>query len=118
LPWSPSWGEINYHAYNLPTVEFHNELYGYLQAKATDEDEQNYYEENFDSWLKDKLNTKQNKNWIKIKSDGTTKNTKRTLQTYIRNSIHHPENTNNTLYTDEELRESINLLINIIKPDS
>lgn len=115
---SPTWGEINWHAYDLPTVEFHNELYGFLQAKATDEDEQNYYEENFDSWLKDKLNTEQNKNWIKIKSDGTTENTNRTLQTYIRNSIHHPENTNNTPYTDEELRESINLLINAIQSNS
>jgi len=49
---SPTWGEINWHAYDLPTVEFHNELYGFLQAKATDEDENNYYEENFDTWLK------------------------------------------------------------------
>lgn len=31
FPWSPSWGEINYLAFDLPTVEFHNELYGYIQ---------------------------------------------------------------------------------------
>lgn len=26
FPWSPTWGEINYRAYNLTTVDFHNEL--------------------------------------------------------------------------------------------
>ncbi len=111
---SPTWGEINWHAYDLPTVEFHNELYGFLQAKATNEDEKNYYEENFDTWLKDKLNTEQNKTWTKIKQDGSTEDTNRTLQTYIRNSIHHPENTKNDPYTDEELRKSINLLIGAV----
>lgn len=25
FPWSPSWGEINFEAYNMPTEEFHNE---------------------------------------------------------------------------------------------
>jgi hypothetical protein len=34
LPWSPSWSEINYFAYGLPTIEFHNELYGYVQEKS------------------------------------------------------------------------------------
>lgn len=112
---SPTWGEINWHAYDLPTVEFHNELYGFLQAKATDEDEQNYYEESFDTWLKGKLSTEQNKIWIKIKADSSTENTNRTLQTYIRNSIHHPENTKNDKYSDEELRSSTKKMIDFIK---
>lgn len=112
---SPTWGEINWNAYDLPTVEFHNELYGFLQAKATDEDEQNYYEENFDAWLKDKLSTEQNRTWIKIKSDGSTEDTNRTLQTYIRNSIHHPENTHNDKYSDEDLRKSTQEMIDFIK---
>jgi predicted ATP-dependent endonuclease of OLD family len=30
---SPTWGEINYFAYNLPTIEFHNELYGFICKK-------------------------------------------------------------------------------------
>jgi hypothetical protein len=34
FPWSPTWGEINYKAYNLPTLDLHNELYGYLQEKS------------------------------------------------------------------------------------
>jgi AAA15 family ATPase/GTPase len=114
---SPTWGEINWHAYDLPTVEFHNELYGFLQAKATDEDEQNYYEANFDIWLKNKLGVEQNKTWTKIKSNGSTENTNRTLQTYIRNSIHHPENTQSDKYSDEELRKSTQEMINFIKQE-
>ncbi len=112
---SPTWGEINWHAYDLPTVEFHNELYGFLQAKATDEDEQNYYEENFDDWLKDKLNTEQNMTWTKIKLDSSTEDAGRILQTYIRNSIHHPENTGNDKYSDEDLRKSTREMIAFIK---
>ena len=112
---SPTWGEINWHAYDLPTVEFHNELYGFLQAKATDEDENNYYEENFDTWLKNKLGNEQNKVWTKIKQDRSTENTNRTIQTYIRNSIHHPENTENDKYEDDELRKSTQEMITLIK---
>lgn len=33
FPWSPSWGEISYRAYDLPTVDLDNELYGYIQEK-------------------------------------------------------------------------------------
>ncbi|MGB9678234.1 MAG: ATP-dependent nuclease, partial [Candidatus Ratteibacteria bacterium] len=46
FPWSPSWGEINYFAYNHPTIEFHDELYGYLQEKS-EKDKQSEFEE----WL-------------------------------------------------------------------
>jgi predicted ATPase len=31
FPWSPSWGEVNFIAYDMATVEYHNELYGWLQ---------------------------------------------------------------------------------------
>ena len=33
LKWSPSWGEICYFAYELPTVEFHDDLYCSLQDR-------------------------------------------------------------------------------------
>ena len=111
---SPTWGEINWFAYDLPTVEFHNELYGFLQAKAINENEENYYEDKFDNWLKGKLSSGQNKTWIKLKQDGSTENTNRTIQTYIRNSIHHPENTLNDKYANEELKESIQKMIDLI----
>lgn len=31
FPWSPSWWEINYFAYNLYTIDFFNELYWFLE---------------------------------------------------------------------------------------
>lgn len=45
---SPTWGEINYYAFGVISVEFHNELYGFVQAKAILEDEKNYYEDDFE----------------------------------------------------------------------
>lgn len=44
---SPTIGEINYTAFGVNSVEFHNELYGFIQTKAIDEDEQNYWLYNF-----------------------------------------------------------------------
>ena len=110
---SPTWGEINYFAFNVLSVEFHNELYGFLQAKAIEEDQQNYYEENFDQWLSSK-GFSRDKNYIRLKKDGSSERQSRTLPTYIRNLIHHPENPHNQKYSDDELRESIEKMINAL----
>lgn len=118
---SPTWGEINYFAYDLPTVEFHNELYGSVQAQAIKENEENYYEENFDKFLKSKIgNSVTEIDWIKELKEKDefgsplTESNHRTLQTYIRNSIHHPENSRNLLYTHEQLKKSTNELVKLI----
>jgi len=113
--YSPTWGEINWFAYDLATVEFHNELYGFLQAQAISENENNYYENNFDIWLVDKLKIEQDKRWVKQNKDGSTDNFERTIQTYIRNAIHHPENGHNQKYSDKELIQSINQILEYIK---
>jgi predicted ATP-dependent endonuclease of OLD family len=105
LPWSPSWGEINYHAYDLPTVEFHNELYGYLQEQSG-----KVSISDFDKYLKNDKGITDIKNYQR---NGST--TAFTLCSYIRNQIHHPENTSNAKYTDEELKKSVDLLINALK---
>lgn len=107
LPTSPTWGEINYFAFNVASTEFHNELYGYLQAKSD-----KYTIENFDTWLNkygiqsDVKYSKENKNRISIKEYS--------LPTVIRNIIHHPENTNNS-YTDDDLAKSVELLVDVVK---
>ncbi len=104
FPWSPSWGEVNYYAYNLPTVEFHNELYGYLQERTGIN-----HIDPFDDYLKEeKINTIK-----KYIQNGQKKDI--TLCTYIRNQIHHPENKDNEQYTDDELKASIEILINLAK---
>lgn len=37
-----------------------------------------------------------------------------TLQTFIRNHIHHPENRQNTIYTENELKQSIEEMIQLL----
>lgn len=111
---SPTWGEINYFAFDVLSVEFHNELYGFLQAKAIDEDQDNYCEEKFDQWLVNR-GFDANKVYNKQMKGGTIKSNKRTLPTYIRNLIHHPENNHNKKYTDEELKNSIEKMIKLLQ---
>jgi hypothetical protein len=110
---SPSWGEINYYAFGVLSVEFHNELYGFIQAKAILEDEKNYFEDEFEKYLIGK-GINQDQPYIKLKKDGSTEKRNRTLPTKIRNIIHHPENTKNTRYTDIELKTSIEALIPLV----
>lgn len=110
---SPTWGEINYYAFGVLSVEFHNELYGFIQAKAVVEDDKNYFEEEFEKYLISK-GFAQDQTYVRLKKDGTTESQTRTLPTRIRNIIHHPENTNNTRFTDTELKTSIDALIKIL----
>lgn len=109
FPWSPSWGEINYFAYNLPTIEFHNELYGYLQEKYSA-----YRQQDIENFISSNGIAK-SKNWIRVNKDGTQQQETVTLMTYIRNHIHHPENSNNLQFTYDELRSSIESMLGLLK---
>ncbi|MFO0781348.1 MAG: AAA family ATPase [Candidatus Saccharimonadales bacterium] len=109
---SPTWGEINYSAYGLHSVEFHNELYGFVQAKAILQSSDNESLKEFDNFLASHSIAK-DLDWTHELAAGD-KTYKVTLQTYIRNSIHHPENTKNTTYTSEQLKNSIQQLIKIL----
>lgn len=106
--WSPSWGEINYFAYNLPTIEFHNELYGELQEKTN-----KYKQSDFDNCLC-QHGFQLSKTWTKLNQDSSTELLNVTLSTYIRNFIHHPENKSNVRFTDDELKESISQMIELL----
>ncbi|OFN38509.1 hypothetical protein HMPREF2568_01860 [Neisseria sp. HMSC059F02] len=108
FPWSPTWGEINFKAYKLPTVELHNELYGKLQY-----DSGRFNENGFEQWLQDK-NIQRTKQWIRERNGVAQTPTDVTLQTFIRNHIHHPENRQNTLYTEDELKQSIEEMIGLL----
>lgn len=109
---SPSLNEVNYLAFGDFSEEYHNELYGYLQAKAIDEDSENEKENGFDKWLQNK-GCSTLKSWIRI-VNGTAKPPQpKTLQTYIRNYFHHPENDKNARYTYDELKQSIEKMIEI-----
>jgi predicted ATP-dependent endonuclease of OLD family len=88
---STSYSEVNYEVFDIPSSDYHNELYGYLEdIKKTELD-----------------GLSKTKDWINEK---TSKTDKVSLATFIRHSIHHPENTSNPKFTPEELRQSIEIL--------
>lgn len=94
----PSLNEVNYMAFGDATDEYHNELYGYIELKE---------------WLSEYKEYKDNKKKIdykKLKKNGEMSNLKLTLTEYIRHQIHHPENTNNIRFTEEQLRYSIDMM--------
>ena len=111
FPWSPSWGEINYSAYNYLTIEFHDELYGYIQEKT-----KFYKEKEVDDYIESKGLAKE-KSWTR-EINGMSGNTYDcTLPVFIRNKIHHPENTimQPSEFTKKELAKSIEQMVRIIK---
>ena len=92
----------------MPTVEFHNELYGYL-CELTG----NNQIKSFDTFLQGR-GVEQNKNWIRVKNNNEESCESVTLYTYIRNSIHHPENTKNDNYSSKEFEVSINGMVKLL----
>ena len=91
LPY-PSLNEVNFVAFGEISVEYHDELYGYiLEQKKI-----NQYKVG-----------KETRPYIKLLRDGSTSQESRILSAYIRDLIHHPENTHNARFSDEELSRSI-----------
>ena len=109
-----SLNEASYLAFDgEASVEYHDELYGHLQNLAIREDEANFKEVKFDTWLCGK-GLRQNVIWKRIERDGRVTSCNRTLSTYVRNSIHHPENRENSPYTLEQLKCSIGMLRGVL----
>lgn len=100
----PSANEVNYIAFELPTPEYHNELYGHLQEK-----EGKYTEDVMEVYLEGRR-IPRDKNYIKLSHGVPSIPYNVTLCTYIRNQIHHPENTSNAQYNEQDLKQSIELL--------
>lgn len=90
----------------------HNRLFGKLQMYAIEENDKYYHEKEFDEWLVNNGIAK-NKNYMRLLKDGRTQQVYRTLPTYIRNVIHHPENINNN-FSDKELNSSITQMLKIL----
>lgn len=86
-----SYSEINYRVFEIPTADYHNELYGFVEANNP-----NSLQE-----------LKKDRSWKNAKSGKTEKVS---LPTYIRHSIHHPENKKNDDFKIDELIESIEIL--------
>lgn len=108
FPWSPTWAEINHKAFQIESDGFHNELYGRLQElmglKTITQ---------FDNELK-RLDSQPTLNWQR--ENGNVDSV--TLHTYIRNSIHHPENNLNPDFTESQLKSSTEFLISLLVANS
>lgn len=87
-----TYAEVNYEVFNIPTTDYHNELYGYLE---------DVYKTKLNSLSKDKK-------WKNAAKGGAEEDV--SLSRYIRHSIHHPENDLNRMYTDKQLVKSIEIL--------
>ena len=110
----PSLNEVSYLAFDEEaSVEYHNELYGYLQSVATQEDDENCRENEFDKWLS-KFGLPRDMTWTRRLKGGEIKTVPSTLPTFVRDSIHHPENRLNRAYTPEDLKKSITALRHIV----
>lgn len=87
----PSLNEVNYIAFEEPTIEYYNELYGFMEYKG---------------WMDEYKGTQPTRLYKKIGRGGTVEQHICTAE-YIRHQIHHPENRLNALYTRDELTSSI-----------
>lgn len=92
LPY-PSLNEVNFLAFGESNDDYHNELYGFIDSEKR---------------LADYNYGKQTIEYIKIKPNGELISEQKVISEYIRHQIHHPENTHNARYTDEQLQSSIN----------
>ncbi len=111
FPWGPTWGEINYFAFEYSTVEFHNELYGYLQ-EVTGKTRCG----ELDDYLNSEHKISKDKEWTPERNGQAQSPENVTLMTFIRHKIHHPEN--KTMqpknFTNDELKKSIDKMIKVL----
>lgn len=99
LPY-PSLNEVNFSAFDESSFEYHNELYGFIEAKGK-----------LATFTKGQAMMP----YSKLNKDGSTTQQQKVLTEYIRHQIHHPENETNRRFTDQELRQSIEAMRNFIQ---
>ncbi|MDE0766260.1 MAG: ATP-binding protein [Amylibacter sp.] len=92
LPY-PSLNEVNFLAFAESNDEYHNELCGFIESEQLQTD----YEDG-----------KETIEYKKIMRNGNLKVEQQIVSQYIRHQIHHPENTHDPRYTDDQLQTSIN----------
>jgi len=91
LPY-PSLNEVNYLSFDESNEEYHNELYGFIESEHL---------------LNDFKSGKDTMLYSRLKRNGDTLEEQKILSEYIRHQIHHPENTMNTRFINEQLQQSI-----------
>jgi len=98
LPY-PSLNEINFIAFRDLTEEYHNELYGFIEAEEL---------------LSGYKTGKETRSYNKVLRNGTIQPNQVILTEYIRHQIHHPENIYNPRFTFDELEDSVNQMRSFI----
>ena len=93
-----SYAEVNYSVFEVAGNDYHNELYGYLASTK-------------EGWDKLKGLPIYSKPWH---NERTGNKDDVSLPTYIRHSIHHPENKTNLGYTEAEFKESIETMQGLV----
>lgn len=111
LKWSPSWGEICYFAYGMATVEFHDDLYSAIEDSLKVNPEDRVEQTVFERHVLSKEPATQMITW----TDGKGSSKSETIMTFVRNKTHHPNNPNRPVYTPEQMKESIEIMLDIIK---
>lgn len=108
----PTWGEINYRAFGICSNDFHNELFGHIQWHIEQQKSNGSFasEKEIDDFLVQK-GLARTKVWTRSAKTSDS----RTLAVYIRNSIHHPENTLNASVSAQELEVSTRELVGIVE---
>lgn len=108
----PTWGEINYRAFGICSNDFHNELYGRIgwHIEMQRGDGQEAGEREIDNFLHEH-GEPQDVIWRRTRG----RECNRTLSTFVRNSIHHPENQDNPQVTPEQLEASTRRMISIVE---
>ena len=103
LPY-PSLNEVNYIAFSEISEEYHDELYGYIKEQKL---------------LGAYKQGKQMIRYIQVDDKNGVPFDKQLTQTeYIRHQIHHPENTHNPRFTEQQLNDSIIAMRNFIQAQS
>jgi len=107
----PSLNEVSYVAFEKEALlEYHDELYGYLQSAACRDDVACEGEKKFDEWL-EKNGIAKDETWIRVRGGVPQPAYVCTLPTRIRNFIHHPENQENKpVFSETNLVKSIELM--------
>ena len=100
----PSLNEVNFVAFDEATEEYHDELFGYIES--------NNFKEEYEYEYNNQIGTLE---YHKLLPNGNQKQKTLSLTLYIRNQIHHPENTENVRYTREQLKSSINAMRSFIQ---
>lgn len=109
----PTWGEINYRAFGVYSNDFHNELFGHVQRhlELNKTNGKSASVKEIDNFFTSK-GIPADRLWTVTPSLETFG---ATLPNFVRNSIHHPENTVNDPVSESDLRESIEHLVRVVE---